>query len=292
MTIRFDFSGVEQFLACLEGGSSPEQVFAHPAYQTVALHARQFGTGLNARDIENALAGGPSPFYGLVGLRPNLPRITHLLTCLRQQAGGWSAVIEFELRTLFLEEKQDITIYPILGYDMGIGLDNSVCMNLNCPAYLDESLEFLFYAVHECTHVLYERHHSIPALADIHTPAEWRSYFNLWTQNEGFAVYASLNLREKLGHLNERDYRVLLDRPDLEFHRLEYLSALGQLLDKTPLDRDAYLEICFGDRRLTYRLGCELLRRIEHTHGLTAVQQAFFMTGDEFIERYKHLLLE
>lgn len=59
MTIRFDFSGLEQFLACLEGRVSPEQVFAHPAYQTVALHARQFGTGLNARDVENALAGPP-----------------------------------------------------------------------------------------------------------------------------------------------------------------------------------------------------------------------------------------
>jgi len=100
MTNRFDFSGVEQFLACLEGGIPTEQVFAHPAYRTVALHARQFGTGLNARDVENALAGRPSPFYGLIGLLPNLPRITHLLTCLRQQAAEWSTVIEFELRAL------------------------------------------------------------------------------------------------------------------------------------------------------------------------------------------------
>jgi hypothetical protein len=59
MTVRFDFSGVEQFLAGLEGRISPEQVFAHPAYQTVAFHARQFGTGLNAPDVENALAGPP-----------------------------------------------------------------------------------------------------------------------------------------------------------------------------------------------------------------------------------------
>jgi len=165
-------------------------------------------------------------------------------------------------------------------------------MNLNCPAHLDDPLEFLFYAIHECTHVLYERHHSIPTLAEFHIPAEWRSYFNLWTQNEGFAVYAPLRLREKLGHLSERDYRVLLDGPALEFHRLEYLSALGQLLDETPLGCEDYLEICFGGSRLTCRLGCELLLRIEHTHGLTTVQQAFFMTGDEFIERYKHLLLE
>lgn len=184
-------------------------------------------------------------------------------------------MIEVELRTLFLDEKLNITIYPILGYDMGIGLDGSVCMNLNCPTYLSEPLEFLFYAIHECAHVLYECRHPIPTLADINTPAEWRSYFNLWTQNEGFAVYAPLRLREKLGHLNERDYRVLFDGPALEFQRLEYLSALGRLLDETPLEREAYLEICFGDRRLTYRLGCELLRRIDHAKDLAAVQQAF-----------------
>jgi hypothetical protein len=292
MTTRFDFSGVEQFLACLEGKISPEQVFAHPAYQTVALHARQFGTGLNAVDVKNALAGRPSPFYGLVGFLPNLPRIKHLLTYLRQQAAEWSAVIEFELRALFPDEKLNIIIYPIFGYDMGIGLDNSVCMNLNCPAYLDEPMEFLFYAIHECTHVLYERRHPIPILADIHTPAEWRSYFNLWTQNEGFAVYAPLRLREKLGYLNERDCRILFDGQALEFHRLEYLSAFERLLDETPLEREAYLEICFGDRRLTYRLGCELLRRMNHANGLAAMQSAFFMDGDEFMERYKCLLLE
>ena len=292
MTIRFDFSGAEQFLAGLEGRISPEQVFAHPAYQTVALHARMFGVGLNAVDVENALAGKPSPFYGLVGFLPNLPRVAHLLSYLRQQAAEWSAVIEFELRALFPDEKLNITIFPILGYDMGIGLDGSVCMNLNCPTYLNEPLEFLFYAIHECAHVLYERRHPIPILADINTPAEWHSYFNLWTQNEGFAVYAPLRLREKLENLNERDYQVLWDGPALEFHRLEYFFALGQLLDETPLEREAYLEICFGDRRLTYRLGCELLRRIEHTHGLTTVQQAFFMAGDEFMERYKYLLLE
>lgn len=51
MTIRFDFSGVEQFLVGLEGRISPEQVFAHLAYQTVALHARRHSFIGPSRDL-------------------------------------------------------------------------------------------------------------------------------------------------------------------------------------------------------------------------------------------------
>lgn len=58
------------------------------------------------------------------------------------------------------------------------------------------------------------------------------------------------------------------------------------------MDREAYLEICFGDMRLTYRIGCELLRRIERADGIVTVQQAFLLDGDEFIEGYKHLLMD
>ncbi|HSQ18223.1 MAG TPA: hypothetical protein VLM83_11025 [Anaerolineales bacterium] len=44
--------------------------------------------------------------------------------------------------------------------------------------------------------------------------------------------------------------------------------------------------------RLTYRLGCELLRRIESTYGLAAVRHAFTLDGNDFIKRYQYLLIE
>jgi hypothetical protein len=137
---------------------------------------------------------------------------------------------------------------------------------------------------------MYERHHSIPTLAEVNTPAEWRSYFNLWTHNEGFAVYAALHIREEFGHLNERDYQVLFDAAKLEHHRLAFLNALESLQSEALLPRDEYLEICFGDMRLTYRLGCELLRRIARVHGQESIQQAFLLNSDRFMESYKYLL--
>ncbi|HSQ18222.1 MAG TPA: hypothetical protein VLM83_11020 [Anaerolineales bacterium] len=236
--MQFDFSGAQQFLAYLNGQAPLRHVLNHPAYKIVSRHAQMFWGGITAQDVENALAGKPSPFYGLERLRDNLPRITALLDLLDTRQAEWCATIEAELLYLFPGKSLNITIYPILGYDMGIGLDGLVCMNLNCAAYLDAPLEFLFYALHECVHVIYERCHHLPTLPEVRTPAEWRSYFNLWTQNEGFAVYEPLRLREKLGGLGERDYRVLFDAPQLETHHLAYWHAQERLLEEKPLQRD------------------------------------------------------
>ena len=290
--MQFDFGGAQQFLAYLNGKIPLGQVLDHPAYKTVFRHAQMFGAGMTTQDVENALAGKPSPFYGLKRLKDNHPRIMALLDFLDERQAEWCAIIRAELAHLFPGESLNITIYPILGYDMGIGLDGLVCMNLNCAAYLDVPLEFLFYALHECAHVIYERSHHLPTLPEVRTPAEWRSYFNLWMQNEGFAVYTPLRLREKLMALDERDYRVLFDLPQLEIHRQAYWHALERLSGEQPLSLDEYLEICFGDMRLTYRIGCELLLRIERTYGLEAVQEAFLLDSDEFIARYQFLLLE
>lgn len=290
MTINFDFSGAEIFLSHLRGQIEIGRVLEHPAYQTVTRHAQMFGNCICAQHVMNALNGRPSPFYGLDGLSENLSRILSLLEFLHQHAMDWATAIETKLQSLLPNENLDITIYPIIGYDMGIGLNSVVCMNLNCASYINEPLEFLFYSIHECTHVMYERHHSIPTLAEVNTPAEWRSYFNLWTHNEGFAVYAALHIREELGHLNERDYQVLFDAAKLEHHRLAFLNALESQQSDPLLLRDEYLEICFGDMRLTYRLGCELLRRIARVHGQESIQQAFLLNSDSFMESYKYLL--
>ena len=165
-------------------------------------------------------------------------------------------------------------------------------MNLNFHNYLETPLEFLFYAIHECAHVLFERNHHIPPINEVNSPTQWGSYFNLWTHNEGFAVYSALRLRERLGGLGERDYQVLFDPPRLEAHRLAYLNYYLQLREEKTLHHEDYLDICFGDMRLTYRIGCELLRRVEHRYGPSAVREAFSLESNNFIEHYIELLME
>lgn len=87
--MRFDFSAAELFLNYLSGSASLNQVFSHPAYQTVRQHAHLFGNGLTTKDLEDALPGKPSAFYGLQDLSENLLRIRQLLNILWSQEPEW-----------------------------------------------------------------------------------------------------------------------------------------------------------------------------------------------------------
>ncbi len=288
--MHFDFSGAELFLSYLAGTCSIHDVFEHPAYRAVCRHARLYSDGLSARDVEQALCGKGSPFYGLEGLPDRMQAIRALLAVIRAEQERWASLASREVLRVVPEADLDITVYPIIGYDMGIGLDGSVCMNLNHKSYLSEPNEFLFFMVHECIHVIYERCHRVPALAEVSSPAEWRSYFNLWLQNEGYAVYAPFRLRQALGFLDERDYRVLLDAGQLDALRASFLKVLRALESDALLPAEQYLDYCFGEKRLSYRIGCELVRRIEEHYGMEAVTRAFYLSGDAFVKEYRHLL--
>jgi hypothetical protein len=288
--MKFDFSGAELFLAFWAGQASLQQVLDHPAYQIVFKHAQRFSSGMSGQDVEAAIHEKPTLFYGLEGLSGNLMRIRKLIKMIRKNETPWIAMVHDALSELFPIEDTNMTIYPIIGYDMGIGLNDVVCMNCNCESYLVEPCEFLFYIFHECVHVIYERHHRVQPLSEVVTLAQWRSYFNLWTQNEGYAVYAPLQLRRELGYLAEHDYRVLFDPKQLEAHREVFLETFASFQQDRPLSSDAYLESCFGSMRLTYRIGCELIRRIESEYGMEAVREAFYLDGDRFMARYKCLI--
>lgn len=285
--MRFDFSAAEQFLSVLEGCLSLEMVLDHPAYQMVFLHGRRFGNAMTPGDVHQALAGRPSPFYGLRRLNENLPRIYTLLDTLRARQPEWQSLASAELtRLLPGENLDDITVYPIIGYDMGIGLGDSICMNLNTSQYLDEPFEFLYFIIHEAVHILYERNHPIPGLAQIVTPHDWQQYFSLWLQNEGFAVYAPYRLRAANQHLADRDYQVLED-PHRLVDTLKAFAAICLRLDGIqPLPLDDALEAVFGSQRVTYRAGCHIFRCIEQYVGLPAVREAFYTPVEDFITRY------
>ena len=68
------------------------------------------------------------------------------------------------------------------------------------------------------------------------------------------------------------------------------VKPLDRLQQDKQLTQDEYLECCFGPMRLTYRMGCELIRRIESVYGREAVRDAFYLDGDRFLETYKGLL--
>ena len=203
----FDLSGAELCLDYLDGKAAVRDVFEHPAYRVVRKHAGMFSSELSESDLETARRGGTSNFFGLKNVTENTQRIRAFLATLGANQSAWAALIRAELQEFFPDEELDIPIYPILGYDKGIGLSGAACLNVNYLPYLEEPFEFLAYAIHECVHVVYERHHRVPPLVDVTTSAQWRAYFSLWTQNEGCAVYVPLCFRQQYRLLDEPDYR-------------------------------------------------------------------------------------
>jgi len=289
--VKIDFSALECFEDFLAGGQPLEAVFNHPAYQIIRAHGQRFGVKIGLAEVEQALRGEDSPFYGLRNLAANLPRIHKLAETIRAQRGVWQAIAEAEIRRLLPEENLDgITIYPLHGYDMGIGMLDTVCMNLNIERYLREPREFLYYLIHEAMHVVYERCHTVEQAALMTTPARQQAYFGLWVQSEGFAVYAPLRLRTENGDLADADYQTLLDPAALK-DSLRICHEIRQMLQSdAPLPPDEFLRQIYGSHRVTYRVGCEILRRIEQRMGPQALKAAFLLKGEDFLEQFDSLI--
>lgn len=289
--MRLCMSGAEKFLLYTEGKMNLGDVLADESYRLVFAHAERFGTRLTEADVSQACLGVSTPFYGMSGLAENRSRIDRLLRIIRSSAAGWLAEVDLVFGELIPgADLEAVTVYPLIGYDMGIGLRDGVCMNLNTERYLEHPNEFLYYMVHEIFHVIYERIHGIRPLREIVTPNDWYSYFAMFTQNEGFAVYAPWKLRERMGELADRDYQILLDHGKTAEHIGQFLQTLSFFTDQPQAEPEEFLERCFGPNRLTYRVGCEMIRRMEATYGFPAVQAAVFLSGEEFVERYVHLL--
>lgn len=289
--MKIDFSGITLFLRYLEGHCSPQEVLQHPAYQAVCRHADHFSDGIKIDDLEKAKAGHRSPFYGLTNLQANMTAIHQLLRIIETCQEQWLEMAQIAVSRVFPQETVlDITIYPILGYDMGIGHNGTVSMNLNVPLYLHHPEEFLYFLIHECVHILYERHHPIPRINELRTAVQWRSMFTLMVQNEGYAVYVPWKLRQERGELTHDDYQVLQNPEELAQH----IQAFKETHLHFQLGRSAtqseYLSLVFGPKRLAYRVGAELIHRIEMTMGIDTVMTAFYLSGDEFVTTYQNLL--
>jgi hypothetical protein len=298
--LTFDFSGADSALAYLANTLSADAVLAHPAYQLVNRHQQRFHNHtLTTADLITAFTGQPSPLYGLNQLPANLPHIHHLIAAIQAAQEDWLTLIWNALTRIFpAEALPAITIYPIIGYDMGIGLAEvekpagAVSLNLNTATYLAEPDEFLYYTIHECVHVVYEKTHLVHPLAQVQTPDQWLAYFALWLQNEGYAVYTPWQLRRQRNALNERDYQALSDTAQMRTNCAKFLANFAALQSKTVLNQADYLEYTFGDHRLTYRVGSWLIQQIEDQLGLAAVQSAFYLDGLTFLETYKSFLYD
>lgn len=294
--MQIDPSAAKSFMLLCQGKGDLKEILIHPAYRTVFHHGEKIGTSMSIEDVNKALAGEESPFYGLEGVQENLVRIEELLLQIAKEAPSWLPQINHILSFYLPQENSEhLTLYPIIGYDVGIGLENALCLNLNNNIYLQDYREFFCMAVHEGFHALYETIHPLKNLSELHTTEEWRDLFYIMLQNEGYAVFLAWQLRKDLPHIPLNNHPVLKDYQylaglDSSLLKDDFLQALTELESLNSSEWETFTSLAFGPHRFTYRIGSLLLQAIEQEHGPSEIRKGVYQKGKEFFNRYKTLL--
>ncbi|MEW6523878.1 MAG: hypothetical protein AB1445_09995 [Bacillota bacterium] len=95
----------------------------------------------------------------------SLPRVRELMTIIAKSKKDWiGATHPAVARVVGPALLKDIWVYPVFGYDLGIGHLGTVCMNLNARPYLESHVDLLYCMMHDVFHVAYERIHTVPEL--------------------------------------------------------------------------------------------------------------------------------
>ena len=299
--MRIDWSAAERFLAYADGETTLDAVWDHPAYDVVRSHAALLGRDLSRSDVARAMEGEETTFSRVEGLDEHRERIAAVLDHVRANEDAWTETIERHLTRVTPDaDLSAVDVYLGIGYSLGVGLEPGAYLNLNAPLFLDVPREVLYTAIHESSHVVYERvHHARSEVGpdDFETREGQQRVFDTVFHTEAFATYTPLALRRADGNLGgrdhpiPRDYAVCSDSERLADLVAEY-DAVREQLRAGPVDRERFLEYLFGGPRLPYRVGCALLARIEEKRSLDAVREAFYLDPTEFCERYDPLLGE
>jgi hypothetical protein len=297
--MKIDYTGYELFKNYCYNKAKFEDFINHPSYKTILNHGFFYETGISEKVIKKALETTDSSFYGFYNIeifKNNISKFESLIGEIKLYEKEWIKSIENIYFNYFPEKMlEDITIYPILGYDVGIGFENSVCLNISNNMYLENSKEIFYWIIHEVFHVIYNKIHMIPKINSIISSKNWLDYFKLFLQNEGYAVYFPLNSRiENNDVKNEKypgiyDYKIILDDKKINFEIQNFLKIVKNI-EKNKYSEDECIEYLFGNFRYTYRIGCEMIRRVYKVFGKNAVKEAIYEDYNNFFDNYIYLL--
>lgn len=298
--MRIDYSAAEQFLSFVDDDASLTDVWDHPAYAIARTHAELLGKDLSKTDIAEAMANERTAFANVDDLKENRERITRLIRYVRANETDWTERIERHLaRTISDEDASDLTVFLAIGYELGIGTQRGAYVNLNESLFFETPRQLLYVALHESSHVLYDRVHDFSnklGVQELDSLEGQRTFFNTVLHTEAFATYTPLELRRSDGnvgggeHAMCEDYRVLADEKRLRRHVEEYDSFRTTLGEGPEVSRETLLTRTFGGLRLPYRIGCALLEGLEEKRGFEAVRRAFFAEPAEFVTKYDWVL--
>lgn len=297
--MRIDYSAAEQFLSIVDSDAPFAEVWQHPAYELAREHAELLGRDLSPENVRDALDNEQSTSAPGEAPSERRERIAQLLAEVRSNEDAWIDHIAQALtRVTPNAPVSDIPIFLAIGYSSGLGLADGAYINLNEPLFLQQPRQLLYTAIHESSHVVYERVHDTAKEVtpdQFHTSSGQRHVFNTVFHTEAYATYTPLALRRKdgnvgnLDHVICEDYSACADETRME-DLVEEFDAVRNAIADESMSRETFLSTLFGKRRLPYRVGCALLERIEEIEGMDAVRDGFYLDGDEFIETHEGLL--
>lgn len=297
--MRIDYSAAEQFLSTVDGDAPFAEVWQHPAYELAREHAELLGRDLSPEDVRNALDDEQATSTPGEAPSERRERIAQLLAEVRSNEDTWIDQITQALTRITPNEPvSDIPIFLAIGYSSGLGLADGAYINLNEPLFLQHPRQLLYTAIHESSHVVYERVHGTAKQVtpdQFYTRSGQQHVFNTVFHTEAYATYTPLALRRKDGNVGNHDhvicedYSACADKARME-DLVEEFDAVRNAIADGSMSRETFLSNLFGKRRLPYRVGCALLERIEETEGMGAVRDGFYLDGDEFIETHERLL--
>lgn len=299
--MQIEYSAIEEFLSYLDGDTPLTDVWNHPAYDVARNHADLLGVDLTREDVTNAMAGERTVFPTVENLRANRERIEELLAHIRSNETEWTTQVDRQLERVTPDEDvADVTLFLAIGYEFGIGLRGGAFVNLNEPLFLESPRQLLYTAIHESSHVLYDRVHGFSdelGPENLDSCEGQRAFFETLFHTEAYATYTPLELRGADGDVWERDhavcedYRVAFDETRLRKLVEKYDTLRDTLRDDT-VSRESLFSYTFNELRLPYRVGCAMLDRIEAKRGLDEVRDAFYLPPHEFVEEYDWVLDE
>lgn len=291
--MNVDYSYVDVIFKIIDDKSNIDELKNNVGYQTIMLHSHNTGNDFSLRKIENAVKDISDNAYGLKNLLKNIERIKILYEVLKNKENEWLEEVKMYVSRLFNDiDYNIITIYPVIGYDIGIGLDKKVCVNLNSEICLNDYRELISIIIHETTHICYDFIHgsTIDSL-EIETVGDMKNILEKLIQYEGVGVFSAEEYRVKhnlpnSGSRIQEDYEVLTNK-DKRLELLgEYRELSDDLLSGRLRDEKEFMERGFGQTKLVHRLGYSIFTQINEDKGIDGVREAINMSNKDFVEKF------
>jgi hypothetical protein len=205
-----------------------------------------------------------------------------------------------EIQITELTKKYIHKIYPssdlsmteimlVAGYDVGIGINNSVAVSLD-SSILTNINEFISIIIHEVSHTVFEKYAGqLKGNFNMNDINGFKSTVDYLIQYEGVGVFASRDFRKdnnlpNLGNPIIEDYlesSEQIDKLKITYNKLQETKNEANDSLKEELIRDI-----FGKNRLCHRLGFSIFNNIESIYGLEEVRRAAAMKNSEFKTAY------